>query len=83
MKKKLALWLSNLLKKFGYIKLSLDDIDLIDSALEDYCTAVLQDEGHSKNDSILEYRGDTSWLIAARFTSKKVNSMRERALFTD
>jgi hypothetical protein len=59
--------------------LTLDNIDIIDEALEAHCEQVMIDEGFNV-DSVLQYTGTTGWLLNARDASEKINALRGRLL---
>lgn len=64
----------------GKVVLSLNDVDLIDSALEDYFEEVLEVAGlddEVKYESLIAYTGDNVNLLDGVAVSKKVNYLRE------
>ena len=59
------------------VSFDLSDVDVIDSALEEYTKDACAIGGLK---SILEYEGPVEWLASSRDASKKINSIRESLL---
>lgn len=68
------------LYQFGYVKLSLDEVDNIDKALEDYAEEAIRKEfpedNHQNGRGLLDIEEPKGWVLIAQTASKKVNGLR-------